>query len=372
MKMVKRIVKRGFLVMVLTWMAMTAINTVGSGTVSCKTAQAATDKIKIPRNAKKKDAKAVRKLNQTKIDIVSYQWKKGRLVKLTLDLFPVSPALFKKVNTQLKALTGLTDLELLLSGGDSKNAKYKPDLSKNRKLKKLYISLPINKIDLSKNRKLESLTLNGDESQLSKLNLSKNTRLKEFLINGGKITKLNLSKNRKLEKLQIGNVKIGSLDLSKLTELKTLNIVNTDLEKLDLSKNIKLKNLFIQGSANTNLKRLDLSNLRDLYQVVVNDCNGIMLFLDNLPSLTFIMLENCNTLHVTNCGQLEDIYIPSGEAEKIEIQNCPKLLPSNGFGIKNYGQSWDVTAVYRTDLLYGGEHYYWQYGEWRLKKEPKL
>lgn len=374
MKTVKRIIKRGILVMILTWMAMTAINTAEPGTVSCKTAQAATDKIKIPGNAKKKDAKAARKLNQTGIHAISYQWKKGRLVKLTLDKDSVSPALFKKINTQLKALTGLTDLELILSGVGSKNAKYKTDFSRNKKLKKLYISLPINKLDLSKNKKLESLTLlNENENyQLSKLNLSKNTRLKELSVNGAKITKLDLSKNIKLEKLRIGNVKISSLDLSRQTELKSLTIGDTDLAELELSKNRKLKNLVI-GS--TDLKRLDLSNLRDLYQVYVSDCEGLMFFLNNLPSLTLILLDSCDTLHVTNCSQLEEMEISSGAAKKIEIQNCPKLLPSNGFGIKNFknfGQGWDAAAVYSTDLLYGSEHYYWKYGEWILRTEPML
>ena len=146
---------------------------------------------------------------------------------------------------------------------------------------------------------------------------------------------------------------------------------------MELSKNMKLKNLFITSSAdaNTNLKRLDLSNLRDLYQVYVSGYEGLMLSLNNLPSLTVILLNSCDTLNVTNCSQLEEIDISSGAAKKIEIQNCPKLLPSNGFGIKNFknfGQGWDATAVYSTDLLYGSEHYYWKYGEWILRTEPVL
>lgn len=236
MKTAKRMIKRGFLVMFLTWMVVTAIGMVGSGAGS-KTAQAAGFTIKIPKNANKKDAKVLRKLNQTDPYFLSYQWKKGRLVKL--DISSSTKKSTQTILTQLKSLTALTDLNLQL--GIEK--KYKLDLSKNKKLESAVIHTRISKLNLSKNKKLKSLTLS--DTNIPKLDVSKNVLLKDLRIaGGGKLKKVDLSPNKKLKFLSIskdndsskGSMEIERLDVSNLRNLRWVDLdcvsCRGDLEEL--------------------------------------------------------------------------------------------------------------------------------------------
>ena len=189
MKTAKNLVTRGLFVMVLTLMAMTAIDMVGNGAVfGAKVANASSGshyskvgtpakdgKMKIPKNAKKAEKKAAKKLNKLKI-VGDYTWKKGRLV--LLGLFDMN----KKIKpAHLKAFTGLTDLYISFSSSAWKNANF----SKYKNLKTLVLCDSNNKgclkkLDLSKNKKLTALGIDR-APRLNKLNLSRNKKLKKLL-----------------------------------------------------------------------------------------------------------------------------------------------------------------------------------------------
>lgn len=384
MKTAKRIITRGLLVMVLTWMVMTAIGMVGTGAGS-KTAQAETvrSEIKIPKNANKKDAKAAKKLNQLapfkpshpyrSHNMFSYQWKKGRLVKLVIYLEVAKPKLMKMVITELKSLTDLKELRLYVP---RLKRKYKLDLSKNKKLESLLISVDEGR---------EAIKYDG--STFSRVDISKNKKLKKLdILNIGKIN-VNVSKNTKLEYLRLENLTLTKLALSQNRRLKEIYLSGTKLEELDVSKNVKLKYL----SINLPLKGLDISNLRNLRVIDIDhvlnvnssDIDDIPVSFHDLPLLTLLRINEpiCACLNVTNCSRLKELVMDYDAVKKITIKKCPKLLPSNGFGISNWIQRMNMNIeVYKKNgtpfpktppVIYEDQQYKWDWEQdkWMLSTE---
>lgn len=275
MKTVKNVVTRGFLIMVLTLMAMTAIDMVGNGAVfGAKVANASSGshyskagtpakdgKMKIPKNAKKAEKKAAKKLNKLAY-IFTYTWKKGRLVQLGL-----SADMNKKIKpSHLKAFTGLTDLYIRFSSSAWKNANF------------------------SKYKNLKTLVLydSNNKGCLKKLDLSKNKKLTALGIDRApQLNKLNLSKNKKLKKLYMGNLSINKIDLSKNRKLKELSMYYTT----------KISSLSLNG----------LSSLEEIY-------------LSNCDALKKCSVENCNKLTLMTICDVKQLT-------KITVKNCPNLPP---------------------------------------------
>lgn len=304
MKTVKSIATRGFLVMVFTLMAMTAIDMVGNGAVfGTKVVQAETT-LKIPKNAKKKEAKAAKKLK--KFYVISYKWKNGKLVKLHLAGGP------KKIN--LSAFTSLTDLKL--GGQIVKGSGYfssnitNLDLSKNKKLKNLFIGeddydkdCHLKKINISKCKNLRTLKISGTK-KLKKIDLSKNSKLKTIeLLDTDNLSNLSLPKSTALKKLSVQSKKLTKLDLTKYKQLSYLalnygNLWYDDnrLTSLNLSGLTSLKEIKI-GS--TKLEKLDLSGLKSLSKITFEAVD----YDDYVGSLTILKqvdLSNCSSLRLEN------------------------------------------------------------------------
>lgn len=294
MKTIKNIGIRGFLVMVLTLMAITAVDMMGIGTASCKTAQAIA--IKVPGNANPQDAAAARKLSKSNINAAnSYKWKNGRLVQLRVS--KVKP-------DQLKAFTGLTDLYI---ENMSDSAWKTADFSRYKNLKKLHFSKAdhLKKLDISKNKKLIELGI-GD------------------ILKKGKLKKLDLSKNK---------------------NLKNLSLTGLSIKKLDVSKNTKLQNLFL-SMMDTDV---DLSKLKKLREVNIISNNKIStLSMGNASSLKWVYLFSCNNLKqftVSNCKKLSHLDISGNKLAQVNINHCPKLLLYSPYPTKNA----DGTTTSRRD-----------------------
>lgn len=288
MKTTKNIITRGFLVMVLSMMAMTAVDMMGNGAVFCKTAQAIA--IKIPKNANANDTATARRLNQNNINAtISYKWKNGRLIQLKVE--DVNP-------DQLTAFTGLTDLDVKASSKAWKSV----DFARYKNLKKLYIHDPfcyLQKLNISKNKKLTDLTI-----------LSMSNRIKE---------KSSLKK----------------LDLTKNKNLKNLHLQNLPIKKLDLTKNTKLRKLEL-GELNVDF---NLSKLKKLQKLYISENNRISTFsLQNMPSLKYVTIDYCDKMKkcvISNCKKLKRINIKGDQISQINIKNCPKLPMHSPYPTKN-------------------------------------
>lgn len=299
MKTAKNVVTRGFLVMVLTLMAMTAIDMVGNGAVfGAKVVQASAGsyyskagtpakggKMKIPKNAKKAEKKAAKKLNKLKI-VGDYTWKKGRLVQL--GLFDMN----KKIKpAHLKAFTGLTDLYMYLNSSAWKNANF----SKYKNLKTLVLRDSnykgcLKKLDLSKNKKLTALGLDY-APQLNKLDLSKNKNLKKLYLGSLSINKIDLSKNKKLKELTMYfTTKISSLSLKGLSSLEEIVLGHCDA----------LKKCSVENC--NKLTLLTISDVKQLTKITVKNCPNLPPQYPTFENHTGIMLMSPSPFPILSCN----------------------------------------------------------------------
>lgn len=331
MKTVKNIVTRGLLVMALALMAMAGV---GSGTKTAQAKQVASKdgsvmKIKIPKNAKKAERKAVQKLNKTGTFATSYTWEKGRLVQLQAFGSEILNEKKRITPAMIDNLSSLEDLSLL---SVPKKGWKTADFSKLKNLKKLHIYDGrdyIRKVNLSKNRKLADLALTlgspKTKSKLSKLDLSQNTNLRRLEVSSDSIKKIDLSKNKKLEDLSIGTV--SKLDLSKNKKIEKLHVYSSNIKKLDLSKNTRLKELWLQRG---HITKIDLLKLKKL-QSVRMEWSGITSFsVKGLPSLEEINLYECDKLKkvsLTDCSKLKLVGLGGKQLAEVNIKNCPKVPP---------------------------------------------
>lgn len=386
MKTAKNLVTRGFFVMVLTLMAMTAIDMAGNGTVSgVKVAQAKTHakkgKIKIPKNAKKKERKAAKELNKLKC-VAAYTWKKGRLVQLELSVEFNTKKKFKPAH--LKAFTGLTDLNMIITS----NAWKRADFSKYKNLKKLelYDWGYMKKINLTKNKKLTDLTIHGSieepsaayngikKSVLNKLDLSGNKRLKNLDLEGFPLKKLDLTNNKNLEKLVLKSLLIHSLASG--PQSSDPRAYEPKTSQLGLAKN--LKELTIEN--NNKLLGISLDGLSSLTFMSVYRCDKLRVYwMGGCNKLKSMSIHNCNKLNkcsVLLCSGLNFMDLDDvAESIRINVSVCPNLPPHDGTttGIHVSGK-WnpDNESYEYPTLYYDGKTYYFKIGDlggdWELKK----
>lgn len=98
--------------------------------------------------------------------------------------------------------------------------------------------------------------------------------------------------------------------------------------------------------------------------------------------MTQIYIAGCEKvyLNVTNCSRLKELKVYSHtDVRKIAIKNCPKLLPSNGFGIPkwesaefySYYMEHDMSISNTADLIYEDQQYVWDWKQfkWILSTE---
>lgn len=330
MKTVKNAVTRGFLIMVLTLMAMTAIDMVGNGAVFGTNAAQASEynedgdtlfqkektyakdgKMKIPKNAKGREKKAAKKLNKLKV-VLYYTWKKGRLVQLSClnNGAGLKPA-------HLKDFSSLEELHLKICSSAWKNA----DFSVYKNLKLLTISDMgyIKKINLSKNKKLAYLSISGNTTTGT---LENGRKMKKSVLK-----QLNLKKNSKLKRLSLGWLPISKLDLSKNKKLQIVKMVACN----------KISTLSVKG----------------------------------LPQLTSLLSDQCDDFKkcsVENCKKLNYINITGKSLTRINVKNCPKLSPhfSKIYAVRSDGKSgWDQEHLV---LSYDNKNYNYVDGDWKPKK----
>ena len=141
-------------------------------------------------------------------------------------------------------------------------------ISKNTKLKELYLYIPLSELDVSNNTDLEVLDL---RMLSNNLDVSKNTKLKTLIIQFFPSTTFDITNNVNLETLIIHSARFESIDLSKNTRLKKLFLIETLINDIDLSNNTELTEFHYVNFFNT-LKKLDITKNT---QLEVLDCRGI-------------------------------------------------------------------------------------------------
>ena len=110
-------------------------------------------------------------------------------------------------------------------------------------------------LDLSKNPKLKGVWVNGNDN-LVKLDLSNNVELTRLCCGDCSLEELVINKCTKLEEMGCSSNKIKSLDLELLTELHHLRCNKNEIEELDIS-NSKMQWLF---AANNKISKINMGN----------------------------------------------------------------------------------------------------------------
>ena len=133
----------------------------------------------------------------------------------------------------------------------------------------------IQSLDVKNCCKLESLSISPESSNFSKLDVTKNTKLKKLYVNGAKLTKLYLSKNKHLTYLDCSGNKIKKLNLKNNKKLIYLDCSGNRYTKINLSHNKKLKYLTCTGiklksiNLTKNTKHIISQSLRNLIVVII-------------------------------------------------------------------------------------------------------
>ena len=237
-------------------------------------------------------------------------------------------------------LTGIDNLENLEYLEIPNNLLKEIDLSKNTKLKTLYLdgnkleTLDISKntlltdlsvgwnsltkLDVTNNQKLTSLEL--DYNQLESIDLSQNLDLTKLSLATNKLEGITLNNNTKLNELFLFHNKLSKLDLNKNTLITNLRLEKNNLEYIDLSKNTKLTDLMVD---NNQLTTLDLSNNEELQNLSAKENKIESIKLGNNSNLKIISMDNNSLpgIDLTNINKLEQLSLNNNALTQINLEN---------------------------------------------------
>lgn len=367
MKTVKNVITRdkgilrGFLVIVLALMAITAVRMTGDGAgTGVKIAQAKAKNA--PKGANKKDVSELKKMInfqnkhnagfEEDMSHTNYTWENGRLVQIVLFAKATSESGGRKLGggkgkLDFSGFTSLKTLYIQYFGGITE-----VDISQNKNLKELncYSCPKIKNFKMSaKNKGLKQLSLDCLK-KVKKLDVSKLSGLKNFSVDGFAFTSLDLSKNKNLEKVLLTDTAHGKTSLKKLTlprskKLKDITAHYTALPSLDLSyytnlnklacvgnrklKAIKLpKNLKgLDCSANSLTGCLDLSKCMKLEGVACADNQLTVLKLPKTSTLksVYCSKNRLTSLDVSGLSSLTFLRYAENQITDVDTSGCPNL-----------------------------------------------
>ncbi len=229
----------------------------------------------------------------------------------------------------IKSLDGIEIFENLELLQCDHNRLSKLDLTKNKKLLKLYcndnflVNLTVDKnielqeLDCSNNMlgKLEiqncgKLTLlNCRSNLLSSLNVEFASQLSTLDCGNNKsLESLNVNSNAKLKELICDGCNLETLLVAGSKSLETLNCEDNRLETLDVRSNKSLKKL---SCGSNYLQQLDLSNLEKLQEIVCSD--------NQIPELS---VQKCTALLSLDCRNNEIRYLDLSSNKQLVTLTC--------------------------------------------------
>ena len=164
-----------------------------------------------------------------------------------------------------------------------------------------------------------SLTRLGIEvNDVTELDISKNIKLKDLFISNGSLKSIDVSKNTELETLRLIVVNVSTINLKNNTKLKDLTIGNTSITNLDLSSNSQLLNIDLSHGIieNINLKNSNNTNINTFF--CSNNSELKCLQVDNKSySITNWTDIDDNTVYSDNCSVFKNLtYVPDDNFEQ--------------------------------------------------------
>ena len=216
------------------------------------------------------------------------------------------------------------------------------DISKNTRLKELYVNVALKALDISNNIELEKVACFG--LYFETFDISKNIKLKELSLDNLAVKSLGTGSNVNLEKLFFrGFSSIESLDLSKNIQLKELCISGSKIEEIDLSNNIELKEFYGNSYDEKSLKKLDIFNNTNLE---ILDCKitesstinlsqnkALRRFIINGVNISFIDISQNGNLEYFDFSQTNitnEIDIRHTKIDTLICNSLIKGLKANG------------------------------------------
>ena len=180
-------------------------------------------------------------------------------------------------------------------------------------------------IDVSRCTELKKLVVMGDYTTLD---ISKNSALTELSSTGGLIN-LDLSNNIALTTVDVSSNQLTSIDVSKCTELLSLTCIGNQLTRLDVSNNPKLEFLDCASNQMTNLdvgmntvlNTLDCT-YNQLTNLDVNGCKALIILICFNNQLTNLDVSGCTALDRLYCGDNQLANLDVSDCTQLQMLNC--------------------------------------------------
>ena len=196
----------------------------------------------------------------------------------------------------------------------------------------------ITELDLSKNKKLEKIYCRNNK--LTSLKLPENTLLGVLDCSNNQLTSLTLPENNSLKNLDCSNNQLPSLDVSGNTGLQELDCSNNQLTALDVKKNVNLLELRYNDNNftkpvnlehNKKLKFVDYSGHK-FGRIVDANPNIIGIYCrdnDLKDVVDFKSYGVVRRIDISNNKGVTNINAKSNALEELKINNCD--IDNNNF-----------------------------------------
>jgi gliding motility-associated-like protein len=153
---------------------------------------------------------------------------------------------------------------------------------------------------------------------VTEIDISKNIKLKDLFISNGLLKIIDVSKNTELETLRLIVVDVSSINLKNNLKLKDLTIGNTSITTLDLSYNRQLLNINLSHGIieNINLKNSNNSNINSFSCVDNAELKCLQVDNKNYSITNWTDIDD-TTVYSESCNIFENLtYIPDDNFEQ--------------------------------------------------------
>ena len=153
---------------------------------------------------------------------------------------------------------------------------------------------------------------------VTEIDISKNIKLKDLFISNGLLKIIDVSKNTELETLRLIVVDVSSINLKNNLKLKDLTIGNTSITTLDLSYNRQLLNINLSHGIieNINLKNSNNSNINSFSCIGNSELKCLQVDNRNYSITNWTDIDD-TTVYSESCNIFENLtYIPDDNFEQ--------------------------------------------------------
>ena len=198
------------------------------------------------------------------------------------------------------------------------------DLSKNTKLKDLYISSAPRLVSIKCPKSVQSLSL--CETNISRLDTKGLRNLTDLTVRESiKLQTLDVSSNKKLESINVGVSSLRSIDVRPCKKLTSLVCYDAKLSDLKIGKSTTLKSINVYD--NKKLTDLDISQCPNLEEITASNTGITEFDATKYRNLQELFLEGTviKTLNVTKCPKLTMLGVSDTAIKTLNVTKCYKL-----------------------------------------------